>query len=716
MEKALAQSGRKIALDTTEGAYDIAIAPELNKDANQWEYTPDVEECGGTTGLTAYPCDYLRFNSAALWQGVSGPGKGFDDLDSVEVGNGQTPSAPPPTVTTPKSDGLTLPGRETVLSLWSLAGSPLILGTDLRQLNQTENPVDLALLHNRTVVGIDQNGIAAKRVSVSADSQVFSKTEPNGDVVVGLFNTNSTQPQVVSTTAAQVGLAGAGPYRVTDIWGRNSDLCAAAPVLSANPTPATVQAPLCPAGSTTRYEAAGTISANVPAEGVAFYEIKPLNLWAAGPGDGYRVNRLQPSTTLDLSGVGRLTAGQPTTATETFTNNGVTAVGSVSLGLSAPAGFTVTSQSCSTVTGIAPGQTVTATFQVTASSADTNGLITATATSGPRRWSWRGRGCPPQGPQANDAGTQTTSVSDTTTVVSAPVVINEVQTGSTTTPNQQFVELYNAGGSSVDLSNWQLQYQRASIPRRGGTPSVLVTLPQGATIPAHGYYLIAGAGYAASSTQPASDATFTSSSPTALSSVGGGVGLVDGSGFVVDSVGWGVAENDGFAPSAFQRTSDVFVQNCSAQPSGVVPTATDPQLTALIPADDTSAPPSIPNGDSLVRLPDGHDTGSNCDDFTVTATPSPKASNAAEPHLSVIAPNPTISAGDPPPALTPTYSGLTGGDTAASLPLGATCTTTATRFSPPGSYPITCSGAADPKYDIDASSYVGGTLRVRGRW
>ena len=52
--KALAQTGRPIALDITEGAYDTAIAPQLDQYATQWEYTPDIEEGGGSTGLTTY--------------------------------------------------------------------------------------------------------------------------------------------------------------------------------------------------------------------------------------------------------------------------------------------------------------------------------------------------------------------------------------------------------------------------------------------------------------------------------------------------------------------------------------------------------------------------------------------------------------------------------------------------------------------------------------
>ena len=41
--KALNQTGRPIELDATEGVYDTAIAPTLDKYATQWEYSPDIE-------------------------------------------------------------------------------------------------------------------------------------------------------------------------------------------------------------------------------------------------------------------------------------------------------------------------------------------------------------------------------------------------------------------------------------------------------------------------------------------------------------------------------------------------------------------------------------------------------------------------------------------------------------------------------------------------
>jgi hypothetical protein len=73
----------------------------------------------------------------------------------------------------------------------------------------------------------------------------------------------------------------------------------------------------------------------------------------------------------------------------------------------------------------------------------------------------------------------------------------------------------------------------------------------------------------------------------------------------------------------------------------------------------------------------------------------------------VTAPSPTVNYGNSIPALAPSYSGFATG--LAGLSTQPTCTTTATSASPPGQYPVTCSGAVDPDYAID---YVNGVLTI----
>jgi hypothetical protein len=204
--KAIRRSGRPIILDVTQGSFTQALAPTLMKFADQWEFAPDVEcyscEKGGSSyPLTSWKDIEKRFNYVAAWQPYSGSGR-FNDYDSIEVGNGD-------------NDGLTPVERQTQMSLWALGSAPLILGVDLTHLDQ----LDLQnYLKNTAVLAVDQDSIAAKRVVNTGDQQVFAKMEPNGDAIVGLFNTGGNAEKI-SIQASAVGLSGnEHGYSLLNLW------------------------------------------------------------------------------------------------------------------------------------------------------------------------------------------------------------------------------------------------------------------------------------------------------------------------------------------------------------------------------------------------------------------------------------------------------------------------------------------------------------------
>ncbi len=181
----------------------------------------------------------------AAWQAYGGPG-GFNDFDSIEVGDG------------PAASGMTYAAEESQLSLWALAASPLILGADLSAnisnaygSHHGLDPRDLALLTNRAVIAVDQDAIDAARISFSGPKQVFAKVEENGDAIVGLFDTDTdlrAANVTITTSATAIGLApDPSGYWLVDLW----------------------------TGTTEWTGSSGRISASVPSEGVALYRVTP---------------------------------------------------------------------------------------------------------------------------------------------------------------------------------------------------------------------------------------------------------------------------------------------------------------------------------------------------------------------------------------------------------------------------------------------------------
>ena len=203
---AVRQGGRPMVLDVTQGNLTTAIVQTLMKYANQWEFAPDVEcyRCeknGSSYPLTSWANISNRFNYVAKWQPYGGPG-GFNDYDAIEIGNGS-------------DNGLTADERETQISLWALGASPLILGVDLTHLDPTDGQ---KYLKNAAVLAVDQDSIAAKRVLNKGNQQVFAKKEPNGDAIVGLFNTDGKSEEV-SVLISTVGLPeNKNGYSIHDLW------------------------------------------------------------------------------------------------------------------------------------------------------------------------------------------------------------------------------------------------------------------------------------------------------------------------------------------------------------------------------------------------------------------------------------------------------------------------------------------------------------------
>ncbi len=222
----------------------------------------------------------------------------------------------------------------------------------------------------------------------------------------------------------------------------------------------------------TFYEGAVTASGTFPSD--ATDQLIQANIVAAG----YEAPRLSvaPASAKHPTGVQTFSPGVTEETTVTFTNTTGSPAKGLVLGLNLPdrqwtAVVQGTSEKAKVFSDVvAPGSSVSATFAVKAGPKAFGGDLVADA-------SW------------TDAvnGTKQTDTMAQKVRSAAPVRINEfrISSGSGGNATDSFVELYNAGGSDVDLSGWSLTERPAQQ-----TVFSSVRFPVGTKLKPKGFYLL----------------------------------------------------------------------------------------------------------------------------------------------------------------------------------------------------------------------------------
>jgi hypothetical protein len=182
-------------------ALSLGYAADWQNLSNSWRIENDVE-CYCST-VTSWSGISRRFNDVVNWIPFAGKGKGWNNLDSLDVGVGSM-------------DGLTDDERQTAATLWTIEAAPLYSGDDLTKLDD----LGVALLTNRAAIAIDQAGNPARPVTTSGQQQVWWAKNSNGSYTVALFNLGSAAAPV---TAQWSSLDIDGTVSLHDVW-KQSDL------------------------------------------------------------------------------------------------------------------------------------------------------------------------------------------------------------------------------------------------------------------------------------------------------------------------------------------------------------------------------------------------------------------------------------------------------------------------------------------------------------
>ncbi|OZB91188.1 X2-like carbohydrate binding domain-containing protein [Paenibacillus sp. XY044] len=168
------------------------------KYANGWRIQWDVEAYDSNIGLTQWSSISRLFPDAAVWWRDAGPDSGWNDFDSLNVGNGSM-------------DGLTKDERQTAMTFWAISAAPLYIGNDMTRLDD----YGLKLLTNDEVIAVNQAGRPAHPVSMDTQQQVWYANNGDGTYSVALFNLGSRSTEV-KVNWKNIGLTGSAGVR--DLW------------------------------------------------------------------------------------------------------------------------------------------------------------------------------------------------------------------------------------------------------------------------------------------------------------------------------------------------------------------------------------------------------------------------------------------------------------------------------------------------------------------
>ncbi len=137
-----------------------------------------------------------QFPRVAEWASLSEPGH-WPDADMLPLGY----LGPSPGWGKARWTRLSPAEQRTLMTLWSIFRSPLMIGGDLPH----NDPATTALLTNDEVLAVDQHSTDSRAVLHSADASVWTAKAANGKgLYVAIFNT-SDHAQDLSYTWTQLG-------------------------------------------------------------------------------------------------------------------------------------------------------------------------------------------------------------------------------------------------------------------------------------------------------------------------------------------------------------------------------------------------------------------------------------------------------------------------------------------------------------------------------
>lgn len=208
---ALKATGRPIVLSLSPGPTPLDEAADVSREAQMWRISDDFWDVWKRSRNGTFPQSVVQqFTLVSEWEKYAGPGH-WPDADMLPFGT----LGPHPGWQQPRKSRLTPDETQTVFTLWSIARSPLVLGTNLTEMDSATE----ALITNRDLLDVNQHSTENRPVVQTPEKCVWTARATSAKGwYVALFNLSDTQQQI-SYSWQDLGLA-AGKHSAFDLISR----------------------------------------------------------------------------------------------------------------------------------------------------------------------------------------------------------------------------------------------------------------------------------------------------------------------------------------------------------------------------------------------------------------------------------------------------------------------------------------------------------------
>jgi hypothetical protein len=192
--RAIARCGRPIVLSLSPGETPVLRGDHVSRFAQMWRISDDFWD-----DWAMLEAQFVRLENWNEWRG---PGA-WPDPDMLPLGRLALGA---------RDTRFTPDEQQTLMTLWAITRSPLIMGGDLRHLDEPT----LRLLTNREVLAVDQSSTGNRPHFLMDGARFWTAADAEtGDCYLALFNTTA-KPRTVSFPLARLDCNAVSGVR--DLW------------------------------------------------------------------------------------------------------------------------------------------------------------------------------------------------------------------------------------------------------------------------------------------------------------------------------------------------------------------------------------------------------------------------------------------------------------------------------------------------------------------